>query len=244
MQRYVPDLESSHVASSAVESDQSKAKRKRNVLLDADSERLLLQQEREEFKRVLQEQFEHIDVNKLGTLPECQNVEGMHLECDNSWEYWMSVMVQYQALRSYPHYTPDEEQQQKQLEWQKEMRFQLMQKKRAIKREKRKILKLQKQLDPKKKSSKRNANKRTREKEDLEDKVESQNTKRIKLGDENLRIQTSNLSVTTTSRSTDSDNDDSSSNDFALVTPFDFLLPSPFPMTSPALTSIQQHLFA
>lgn len=136
-------------SSSAKSHTQPKTKKKRNVLLDAESEKLLQQQEREEFHKVIEEQYSHIDVKELGTLPECQGVPHMFLANDGSWIYWMSVMLQYQSMRSYAHYSTDQDKQQKQLEWQKEMRFQLMQKKRAIKREKRKLLKLQTQLSKK-----------------------------------------------------------------------------------------------
>ncbi len=144
------DGSGAEVTSSSVKSHaQPKTKKKRNVLLDAESEKLLQQQEREEFHKVIEEQYSHIDVKELGTLPECQGVPHMFLANDGSWIYWMSVMLQYQSMRSYAHYSTDQDKQQKQLEWQKEMRFQLMQKKRAIKREKRKLLKLQTQLSKK-----------------------------------------------------------------------------------------------
>jgi len=123
-------------------SQQQKAKRKRKVLLDEDAEKIIKEEEREEFVRVIQDQFAKVDVAQLGTLPEAARDPLLHVPTNNTWEYWMSVMLQYQSLRSYPMYSEDEEQQQKQLNWQKEMRFQLMQKKRAIKREKRRLFKL------------------------------------------------------------------------------------------------------
>jgi hypothetical protein len=127
-------------------SESQPVKKKRNVLLDAESEKLIKQEEIHEFSKVLQEQFSHVDLNKIGTLPECEGKTEISLPRIDTWEYWMSVMMQYQSFRSFPHYSNDEEHQQKQLEWQKGMRFQLMQKKRAIKREKRRLLKLQKTL--------------------------------------------------------------------------------------------------
>lgn len=120
-----------------------RTKIKRSVLLDKEYETMLLHQEREEFSKILNEQFSDVDPNTLGTLPEFRADPDLSLENDNSWQYWMSIMLQYQTSRSYSNYTSEEEQQQKQVEWQKEMRFQLMQQKRAIKREKRKNLKQQ-----------------------------------------------------------------------------------------------------
>jgi len=117
-------------------------KRKRRVLLDEEAEKIIKEEEREEFVRVLHDQYSKVDVTQIGTLPEAKDDPAVHLPTDDSWEYWMSVMLQYQSFRSFPMYTEDEEQQQKQLEWQREMRFQLMQKKRAIKREKRRMFKL------------------------------------------------------------------------------------------------------
>lgn len=136
---------------SAQQQQYQKVKRKRRVLLDEDAEKIIKQEEREEFVRVLHDQYAKIDVNQMGTLPECQGDPCLSLPRDNSWEYWMSVMLQYQSFRSFPHYTDDEEQQMKQMEWQKEMRFQLMQKKRAIKREKRRLFKLKCAWDKKRK---------------------------------------------------------------------------------------------
>jgi hypothetical protein len=117
--------------------------RKRRVLLDEEAEKLIKEEERQEFGRVLQDQYSKVDISKLQGIPECQLDQSLHLHNDDSFEYWMSVMLQYQTFRSYQHYTEDESEQLKQLEYQKEMRFQLMQKKRAIKRERRRLFKLQ-----------------------------------------------------------------------------------------------------
>lgn len=211
-----------------VEQEEVKVKRKRNVLLDAESENLLLQIEREEFKKVLQEQFSHVDINTLGTLPECQNVKDMHLPNDNSWLYWMSVVLQYQSFRSYPHYSTDEENQLKQVEWQKEMRFQLMQKKRAIKREKRKILKIQKKIGSNSKGSAQEM-KTKRSRSDIYEGTDTHANKRIKM----------DISIDT-QRNNDESFAFSNAEDEKLMPASaiaDFLLPSPFSTKTPVTFS-------
>lgn len=71
---------------------------------------------------LVQDQFAKVDVAQLGTLPEAARDPLLHVPTNDAWEYCMLVMLQYQSLRSYPMYSEDEEQQQKQLNWQKGMR--------------------------------------------------------------------------------------------------------------------------
>ena len=124
--------------------------RKRTVLLDEQYEKIIKQEEQEEFTRVIQDQYSNVDVNNITSLPEFQNDQSLNRDRDHSWEYWMSIMMQYQCARSFVHYTSDVTAQEKEKRWQKDMRFQLMQKKRAIKREKRRQLKMIIQWEKKK----------------------------------------------------------------------------------------------
>jgi hypothetical protein len=116
--------------------------RKRKVLLDEEAERIIKEEERREFRHFVEDQIKAVDLSAIDVLPEFTSNEEYCLEKDGSWQYWMSVMLQYQTCKSYSHYADDEQVQLQQIQWQKEKRFQLMQKKRAIKREKRRLFKL------------------------------------------------------------------------------------------------------
>jgi hypothetical protein len=120
---------------------------KRRFRLGDEEEKIIMQEEQAEFRKVVEQQIAPIDIDNLSPLPECQNNRMYHIVDPESHptEKLMMIMLQYQSFRSYNQYSEDERVQREQIKQQKASRFELMKRKRAIRREKRKIFKLRKE---------------------------------------------------------------------------------------------------
>merc|ERR1712130_926386 len=124
-----------------------KRRRARTLKLGDEEEAIIKEEEREAFERVLQSQL--ADPSAIGPLPECRGTKyefKPHHQCPPS-QHLMMILLQYQSFKSYPYYTDDENVQQEQINLQKQRRHELMKQKRAIRRERRKEMKMKRGLD-------------------------------------------------------------------------------------------------
>jgi len=123
----------------------SRPRKPRKLKLEDDEEEIIKMQERLEFQKVLDNQIKAIDPELIQPLPECMNK--YKIECpDDSCASSMLILLQYQSFKSFVDYSEDEEKQNEQVQAQKQDRFLLMKKKRAIRREKRKSFKMKRSL--------------------------------------------------------------------------------------------------
>jgi hypothetical protein len=135
--------EAKHCQSQKRRHGNSKPRRPRKLKLDDDEEEIIKQEERIEFQKIVDNLLPNVDVNMIKPLPECDGKYNIS-DIDDPILRSMVILLQYQSFKSYVNYSEDEEKQREQIIAQKQKRFELMKKKRAIRREKRKFFKLKK----------------------------------------------------------------------------------------------------